>query len=61
MFSEIKFCLSEWETGTFVSQKLHEPTLKEKFIRHLKDVVKWDSLLPNVTKKIRQKMFDDLR
>jgi len=59
--TEVEFCLDEWKTGTFVRQNLHEPSLKEKFSAHLKDVIKWDSIAPAVTKNIRQKIFDDLR
>ena len=58
---KIEFCLNEWKTGTFVRQKLHEPSLKEKFSGHLDNVIKWDSLAPDVTKNIRQKIFDDLQ
>ena len=59
--AKIEFCLNEWKTGTFIRQKLHEPTLKDKFSGHLKDMIKWDSLTPEVTRNIRQKIFDDLR
>lgn len=60
-FTQTEFCLTEWKTGTFVSQKLPEPSLKETFSGHLKDVIRWDCLAPDVTKNIRQKIFDDLR
>jgi len=59
--TKIEFCLNEWKTGIFVRQNLHEPSLKEKFSGHLKDVIKWDGLAPDVTKNIRQKIYDDLR
>ena len=59
--TKVEFCINEWKTGTFVRQNLHEPTLKEKFTMHLKDLIKWDGIAPEVTKNIRQKIFDDLR
>lgn len=59
--TKIEFCLNEWETGVFIRQKLHEPTINTSFSRHLKDVIKWDGLAPDVTKNIRQKIFTDLR
>jgi hypothetical protein len=59
--SQIEFCLDEWKTGVSVNQKLHEPNLKEKYSGHLKDVIKWDGLAPDVTQRIRRKFFDDLR
>ena len=58
--AKIESCLNKWKTGAFVCQKLHEPTLKDKFSGHLKDVIKWDSLTPEVTINIHQKIFDDL-
>ena len=59
--NKIEFCLNEWITGVFVSDKLQESSLKKKFSGHLKSVFSWDGLNPEVTRKIRQKIFDDLR
>jgi hypothetical protein len=59
--NKIEFCLNEWKTGALVRQKLHEPTLRDKFSGYLKTAIQWDSLAPTVTKKIRQKIFDNLR
>jgi hypothetical protein len=58
---KIEFCLKEWETGVFVSKHLNEFDLKKDFSGHLKSVASWDSLVPEVTERIRQKIFDDLR
>lgn len=59
--TKVEFCLTEWKTGTFAHQNLHESSLKERFSSHLKDMIKWDGLAPEVTKNICQKIFDDLR
>ena len=60
-YPKIEFCLGKWNTGVLVRQKLHEPSLKEKFAGHLRDVIKWDGIAPEVTKNIRQKIFANLR
>jgi len=44
----------------FVDDKLQESSLKKKFSDHLQSVVSWNELNPEVTKKIRQKIFNDL-
>jgi hypothetical protein len=59
--NEIEFCLNEWKTGTFASDKLQESSLKKKFSDHLRSVLAWDRLNPKATEKIRQKTFNDLR
>ena len=58
---KIEFCLNEWKTGGFVSNKLQESSLKKKFSDHLQSVVSWDGLNPEVTRRIRQKIFNDLQ
>lgn len=57
---QIDFCLHEWKTGTLVSDKLQESSLKTSFSEYLKTVVSWKELNPEVTGKIRQKIFNDL-
>lgn len=57
---QIDFCLHEWKTGTLVSDKLQESSLKASFSGYLKTVVSWKELNPEVTGKIRQKIFNDL-
>ena len=58
---QIEFCLKEWETGAFVSKNLNEFDLKKGFSGHLKSVASWDALVPEVTERIRQKIFDNLQ
>jgi len=58
--NKIEFCLNEWKTGMFVDDKLQESSLKKKFSDHLQSVVSWNELNPEVTKKIRQKIFNNL-
>ena len=50
--NEVDICLNEWKTGTLISNKLQESSLKAKFSGYLKNVVSWKELNPKVTGKI---------
>ncbi|KAK6977401.1 hypothetical protein R3P38DRAFT_526670 [Favolaschia claudopus] len=61
IFTVIEFGIQEWSTGQFQQATFDETANKVVYDNHLRDLIDWDSLKPEVTSIILQRMHDEAR
>jgi hypothetical protein len=62
---QVKYCLGEWKTGKRVVGKTKEGFTEDKwgpvYEAYVKDLKRWDAVMPEMTAKIRKGFYEKAR